>query len=223
MSNLYIVKRTMRVSGILLLLLVGLYYLWGHQGNLLVAFFSDYATDKPHQPLSEIIIDQKISKPRIMISKRQKMLYLYDGDRLLKSYAVALGTNTALDAKLKDKDNLTPEGIYYIVEKTSFGSPKRFLGSSWLGLNYPNFEDAKRGFKGRLITSSDFLAIEKAASEMVPPPKNTSLGGMIGIHGGGSPLLGSSWTNGSIGMYNKDIEEIFKYIPLRTEVIIKVN
>ncbi|MFZ5639557.1 MAG: L,D-transpeptidase [Bacillota bacterium] len=221
MSKLYIIKRTMKLSGILLLVLAALFYLWGHQGNLLAVFLRDSMTDEPHRPLSEIVIDRKISKPRIIVSKRQKTLIVFDGDRLLKTYTVSLGTNPSLDAKIKDKDNLTPEGTYYVVEKTSFGTPRRFLGSRWLGLNYPNFEDAKRGFKEGLITSKDFLAIEKAALEHVPPPKDTPLGGIIGIHGGGSPLLGSSWTNGSIGMYNKDVEELFEYIPLGTEVLIK--
>lgn len=220
MSKLF-VKRMIQFSGILLLVLAGLYYLWGHQGNLLVPFLKDSTTDEPHQPLSEIVIDHKILKPLIIISKRTKKLDLYDGERLLKSYGIALGTNTTLDAKLKDKDNLTPEGTYYIVEKTQFGFPRRFLGTSWLGINYPNFDDAKHGFKERLITSKDFLAIEKASQERTPPPKDTPLGGMIGIHGGGSPFLGSSWTNGSVGMYNKDVEEIFEFIPLGTVVVIK--
>jgi lipoprotein-anchoring transpeptidase ErfK/SrfK len=211
----------MKLSGMLLLVMAGLFYLWGHQGSLLAFFLRDSMTDEPHRPLSEIVIDSKISKPRLVVSKSQKKLDVFDGDRLLKTYTVALGTNPSLDTKIKDKDNLTPEGTYYVVEKTSFGTPRRFLGSRWLGLNYPNFEDAKRGFKERLITSKDFLAVEKAALERVPPPKDTPLGGSIGIHGGGSPLLGSSWTNGSIGMYNKDVEELFEYIPLGTEVVIK--
>lgn len=221
MSNLHMIKRMISITGTLLLILAGLLYLWGHQGNLLSGFFSNAATDEPHRPLSEIVIDQKISKPHILVIKKQKKLILYDGDRLLKTYEIALGTNKSLDAKLKNKDNLTPEGIYYIVEKTSYGSPKRFLGTRWLGLNYPNYEDAKHGFKEGLITSSDFLAIEKAALDRVQPPQHTPLGGMIGIHGGGSPFLGSSWTNGSIGMYNKDVEELFEFIPLGAELVIK--
>lgn len=221
MSNLFIIKRTMQISGILLLLLAGFFYLWGHQGNLMASFLSDTVTDDPHRPLSEIVIDRKILKPLVIISKRQKKLYLYDSDRLLKAYEVALGSNKTLDAKIKDKDNLTPEGTYYLVEKTIFGTPRRYLGSRWLGLNYPNYDDAKRGFRERLITGKDFLAIEKASQERIPPPKDTPLGGMIGIHGGGAPLLGSAWTNGSIGMYNKDVEEIFEFLPLGTEVVIK--
>ncbi len=221
MLNVFVLKRTMLVSGILLLLLTGLYYLWGHQGNLLAGFFKDAATDEPHQPLSEIVINQKITKPRIIIIKNQKKLQLYDGDRLLKTYDIALGTNPSLDAKHKAKDNLTPEGTYYIVEKTAFGTPRRFLGTRWFSLNYPNLENAKHGLKEQLITSRDFLAIEKANTERIKPPQKTPLGGMIGIHGGGSPLLGQTWTNGSIGMYNKDIEELFEFIPLGTVVIIK--
>jgi len=151
------------------------------------------------------------SEPRVVIQKSRRELLIFDGNKLIKSYKAALGTNP-VDDKRKEGDGCTPEGEFYVCTKND-----RSRFHLFLGISYPNVEDAERGKSTRLISESEYSQIVEAIANTKRPPWNTKLGGEIGIHGGGAE---SDWTLGCIALSNSDIEEVFMFVNLGTSVTI---
>lgn len=216
-------KNTIFFSFAGIFLVITAYNLWAYQGTLLSPFLTGAETDSPHKPLAEVIKSEVVGPPipdlRLEVAKSRHTLTLYSGKKPLKSYKISL--SKFLQDKRMAGDKRTPEGSFIITEATSYSPPRRLLGSKLLLLNYPNKESAIIGFRERTITSSDFLAIERAAAENTTSPQKTPLGGGISIHGGDGPFMGDSWTDGSIALYSKDMEELFQYVPVGTRVVIK--
>ena len=149
------------------------------------------------------------TRPRIEVFKANRQLLLYDGDQLIKSYQVALGTNP-VPPKEREGDRATPEGAYYICEKNPHS---RFHFS--LAISYPNAEDAKRGLRDGLISRAEHDAIIQATDNCDTPPWKTKLGGEIFVHGNGSS---SDWTWGCIALDDSDIEELYGLVPVNTPI-----
>jgi hypothetical protein len=153
-----------------------------------------------------------LERPRVVVHKAARTLELFDGDRLVKTYAVALGANPA-DAKRKEGDGCTPEGAFYVCTKN-----ERSRYHLFVGLSYPGVEDAERGLGTGLISRAEHDEIAKAIAKRGRPPWNTKLGGEVGLHGGGT---GSDWTHGCIALADKDIEELFLLLDLGDEAVIE--
>ena len=146
----------------------------------------------------------------ILVKKRERKLYLFgSGQRLLKTYRIALGSQPT-GTKKKQGDGATPEGDYYITHK----NPRSNYYLS-LGLSYPNIADADEGLKRGLLTKPEHQAIASAIKEGDKPPQNTQLGGDIFLHGGG---VSRDWTLGCIALENADIKELFDKLPVKTPV-----
>ena len=154
----------------------------------------------------------KLTKPRLVIHKKRRSLEVYDGDRLVKTYAIALGFAPEGD-KEREGDGKTPEGEFYVFTK----NPKSQFHLS-LGLSYPSKDDAKRGLVNGLISVAEHDAIVSAINAGKMPPQKTALGGEIYIHGGGRD---TDWTWGCTALKNEDIEEIFRSIEVGTKVEIR--
>jgi murein L,D-transpeptidase YafK len=154
----------------------------------------------------------KIKNPRIVVKKRERVLELFDGEKLVKTYKVALGFAPEGD-KEKQGDGKTPEGEFYIFTR----NPKSKFYLS-LGVSYPSAEDAERGLQTKLITKKEHDAIIKAINEKRTPPQYTALGGEIYIHGGG---IGKDWTFGCVALENEEIKELYGIIPVGAPVTIQ--
>ncbi len=154
----------------------------------------------------------KAENPRLVIKKGERVLELFDGENLIKTYKIALGFAPE-SSKRREGDGKTPEGDFYIFTKN--GKSKYYLS---LGLSYPNAGDAKRGLRGEIITRREYDAIIKAIEEKRMPPQNTRLGGEIYIHGGG---IETDWTRGCAALENKDIKEIFDAVSVGVNVRIE--
>jgi murein L,D-transpeptidase YafK len=153
----------------------------------------------------------RIRAPRIVIKKGERLLELYDGDNLIRSYKVVLGFAPAGD-KEREGDGKTPEGEFYLFTK----NPKSRFHLS-LGISYPSKDDADRGLEAGLISRSEHDAIVKAIERKKNPPQKTALGGEIYIHGGG---IERDWTEGCIAMKNEEIEELDNAVPIGAKVSI---
>ena len=172
----------------------------------------------------EMLDDEGLHKlpytPAIVIDKSDHILSIYLPNHRIKSYHVELGDNGSGDKEVMG-DHKTPEGAFYIVEKSILDPPDRFLGTRWMRLSYPNGEDAARGKAQGLIDERTYEAIISAIINRRTPPQQTLLGGGIGIHGGGTAAMGKDWTWGCVGLVNEDIEEFFDLIPTGAPVIIR--
>lgn len=133
----------------------------------------------------------------IKVYKGERKLEFWEDDVLQKHFAISLGFSPEGN-KLRDGDGRTPEGGYYICTK----NPKsRF--TLFLGLSYPNQDDAARGLAEGLISKEEFEQIYTAIENRRRPPWETALGGKIGIHGMGTSR---DWTAGCVAMEDEDIK-----------------
>ncbi len=100
-----------------------------------------------------------LAEPKIVIRKAARKLEVFDGEKLVKTYAVALGSTANGDKEIEG-DGRTPEGEFYVFTKNP---ESRFHLS--LGLSYPSKDDAKRGLAASLITKEEYDQIVKAIDE----------------------------------------------------------
>ena len=129
---------------------------------------------------------------QVQVLKAERKLYLFHGDKALKSYDIGLGF-APQGHKQVEGDGKTPEGLYYISHK----NPESNYHLS-LGVSYPNEAD---------------LAFAEAAEK---PP-----GGDIFIHGGpNGPVSGRDWTFGCIAVSDREIEVIYSMIKPGTPIYI---
>jgi len=141
---------------------------------------------------------------------------LFRGDKLVRSFSIVLGSDPR-ESKRTQGDGRTPVGEYVIQEKHPSARFHLFLG-----LNYPNIDDAERGYNEGLIDPNQWVDIFFANSRRQLPPSNTRLGGQIGIHGFGErPLIPVDWTKGCVAVSNEEIEYLYSNVPLGTPVIIR--
>jgi murein L,D-transpeptidase YafK len=135
----------------------------------------------------------------ILIIKSARTLSLMKGDRILKTYNVALGRQP-IGPKERQGDHRTPEGTYFVDRKLP---NSRFHLA--LHLSYPNAFDR-----------------ERAHGLGVSP------GGDVEVHGLPSVFawLGSlhrhiDWTDGCIAVTNAEIEEIYPIVSVGIPVEIR--
>lgn len=136
---------------------------------------------------------------RIVVSKTDKMMYLFRGDTILKSYRISMGSHWDQGHKEREGDERTPEGSYLI----DWRNPK---SSAYLSLHisYPNADDTERARQS-----------------------NVSPGGNVMIHGlpNGWGALGTlhrllDWTDGCVGVTNEEMREIWSLTPNGTPIAI---
>ena len=151
------------------------------------------------EALEEKIFELKLPADKVLIEKKERRLTLLSKGEVIKTYKIALGKNP-VGPKERQGDNKTPEGVYIIDSRN--GNSKFHLA---LHISYPNKRDIRR------------------AKELGVSP-----GGDIMIHGlkNGFSLLGAShaeddWTNGCIAVTNQEMEEIYKFVPIGTTVVIE--
>lgn len=178
------------------------------------------------KPLTQLLKEKGISgnipNLTILVDKSDHLLTLMSGSTPIKSYHVAFG-DSGLGDKVKSGDHKTPEGTFYIAERSVLSPTDNYLGSRWMRVSYPNIEDAERGLRTGLIDQATHQQIVNAINNGQIPPQNTALGGGIGIHGASNNGInsGDSWTWGCIGLTNTDVNEIYDYIGVGTKLIIR--
>jgi murein L,D-transpeptidase YafK len=134
---------------------------------------------------------------RVLVLKRERKLYLLRGNKILKSYRVALGGHP-VGAKTREGDERTPEGDYLL----DWHNPDSDYYKS-IHISYPNAKDMARARKLR-----------------IPP------GGDLFIHGQPNDLTGSAkqsgdWTAGCIAVSNAEMDEIWRAVADGTPIVIK--
>jgi murein L,D-transpeptidase YafK len=135
----------------------------------------------------------------ILILKKDHVLELLAGGKVIRSYKVALGSG-GLAPKERVGDARTPEGHYVIDSRNEHSAYHKALRVS-----YPNDEDRRRAAK-----------------------LGVSPGGSIMIHGlpNGKGWIGGAhrmydWTLGCVAVMDDEIDEIWKLAPVGTPVEIR--
>ena len=127
---------------------------------------------------------------QIQIYKAQRVMYLLNGSKVLKSYRIGLGGQPVGDKQFEG-DQKTPEGGYVITHR----NPNSTYHLS-LGISYPNPADrASAAVAGR------------------------SPGGDIFIHGGPNGRVSTNdWTYGCIAVTDREIEQIYAMVKPGTTI-----
>jgi len=121
------------------------------------------------------------ARPWLRVDKSRYLLSVMDGERVLKSYGLAMGRQP-MTRKLRFDNASTPEGRYQLV-----GLQAEATYYKALDLNYPNETD-------------------RARHAILDP--GSDIGGEIQIHGMG---ISHNWTWGCMAMRNEDIDELFAH------------
>ena len=136
---------------------------------------------------------------RILVLKAERKLQLFQGDKVIREYQVALG-GEPVGKKTRQGDHKTPEGNYTISGR----NPRSQFHRS-LRISYPS-------------------AADRAAARRA----GVSPGGDIFVHGLpngqgwiGKGHLAADWTDGCIAVTNEEIEEIWRLVPNGTPIEIR--
>jgi len=129
-----------------------------------------------------------LSKPQFVVDKRNYILELWDSNKKIKTYPIALGRNP-VNRKLIQDNSSTPEGVYTIYKL----QPNATFYKAF-DINYPNSVDEARYrfYKQNRLSPFDI--------------ETPYIGSEIQIHGNG---IGSNWTWGCMEMRDADIKELF--------------
>jgi murein L,D-transpeptidase YafK len=163
---------------------MALVFLWGLLGTCLLG---ETNASLPSSAVAE----------KVVVLKRKRTLILMKGNRALKTYRIALGTNPR-GPKIRQGDHKTPEGRYILDwhnEKSQFHRS--------IHISYPSTTDRARARK-----------------------LGVSPGGDIFLHGlpNGYEQPAEQvwdWTNGCIAVTNPEIDEIFRAVPDGTPIEIR--
>jgi hypothetical protein len=182
----------------------------------------------------------------IEVNKSARLLTVFDGDAVVKSYPCCTGR--AKGDKEREGDCKTPEGVFHVCYK----NPRSKFTLS-LGLSYPNAQHAARGLRDGLITQEQHDALVRAneltaaltvtGKDMLPKTEawhpsvvvrvdgvvtvagadweslwKTPLGGEVMIHGGGAARDG---TAGCVGLDDASIAELYPMVEVGTVVVIR--
>ena len=166
--------------------------------------------ERAQELLEEAGLGYPAKDVELKVYKAKRILELYVEGTLVKTYPIALGWNSE-GHKRVEGDGRTPEGSYSIVTK------HRSKFHLFMGVSYPNKDDASAGLDDGRISKSDHSEIIEASDEGKRPPWSTDLGGAIGVHGGG---IVTDWTAGCIALENEGIEELYAMAKIGTPIII---
>ncbi len=121
---------------------------------------------------------------RIEVHKSSRVMYLFNDENLLESYAFELGFAPE-GHKVQEGDGRTPEGRYFIDRRNP--NSNYYLS---IGISYPNAQD------------------REAAAELGVSP-----GGDIFVHGTTRPFRGrDDWTAGCIAVTNAEMRQIYAMV-----------
>jgi murein L,D-transpeptidase YafK len=143
--------------------------------------------------------------PRVVVLKAKHKLHLFDGDTLVRTYPIDLGS-VAAGGKIHESDGRTPVGVFRVVTKNADSPYHRFLG-----LDYPGVNAVEFGLAHGLISLGEAADIRKALGSGGCPDWGTALGGGIGIHG---HRVGRDWTAGCIALADEHVNELFSVLRL---------
>jgi len=168
--------------------------------GLLASAVVAVSTTHPQGGPSDVL---HLDAPRVVVLKAKRQLILFDGDTLIRTYAIDLGTSPA-GQKVRAGDGRTPEGSFFVVTKNADSRFHRFLG-----ISYPGPEAVTAALARGLISKGEAAAIVEAIHQGRRPPWRTALGGGIGIHG---HRRGRDWTGGCVAVSDAQIEELFSVL-----------
>jgi len=138
-----------------------------------------------------------VSADHVIVHKSAHKLFLYNGNRMLGEYKVALGLNPT-GTKEREHDFRTPEGRYFLARRNTRSD--YFLS---IQVSYPNKRDELRARKNRWAPGGSIMIHGLPNTPKHPANYYTS----------------NDWTDGCIALSNSDMVEVW----LRTQDNIPID
>jgi len=136
---------------------------------------------------------------KVLIEKKERRLTLLSKGEVIKTYKIALGGDP-IGPKVRQGDNKTPEGTYFIDGRNN--NSEYHLS---LRISYPNEKDILRARE---------LGVSPGGDIMIHGIKN-------GLSWVGASHAAVDWTKGCIAVTDQEMEEIYKLVPNGTIVEIR--
>ena len=155
---------------------------------------------------------EELPDVQIYVSMLYHTLTLTENGQVIGVYDAEVGRQSEVDDKVKEGDQRTPIGEFYVCTRNEWS--RYYLG---LGVSYPNIEDAERGYAAGLISAEERDAIIDAITNKQQPPWDTALGGVIEIHGDRTPGTG---TAGCIAVDNSVMDILWEKCPIGVPITI---
>jgi murein L,D-transpeptidase YafK len=127
------------------------------------------------------------SADHAVVRKSERRLYLMNGERVVRSYRVALGLMPA-GSKERAGDFRTPEGVYQLTRRNSHSD--FFLS---IQVSYPNATDIERARRNRWQAGGSIMVHGWPNSLRHPPDYYAT----------------ADWTDGCIALSNADMVEFW--------------
>jgi hypothetical protein len=171
--------------------------------------------------IDEVLLQRgkkSIERPTILINRKSNRLRLYDDTVFIKEYKAMFGRNP--QRKTQADDMATPFGDYKICAIDS-----NYIYYRFLQLDYPNDKDIDESYRMGKITQKEFEDLRFSYFYKKQPDWSPVLGGRLGIHAIGrlnfifkNLPFAFNWTGGDIAISNEDMDEIFRYVQIGTQV-----
>jgi len=127
------------------------------------------------------------SADRAVVRKAERRLYLMNGERVVRSYRIALGL-VPEGSKERAGDFRTPEGVYQLTRRNAHSD--YFLS---IQVSYPNAADLQRARRNRWQAGGSIMVHGWPNSLRHPPDYYAT----------------ADWTDGCIAMSNADMVEFW--------------
>jgi len=166
----------------------------------------------------------------VIVRQQTRTLHLLQDGVVTTS--IRAGFGQAEGKKVRQGDNKTPRGMYFVVQKYRGEFKQKYgeyYGGHWIKVNYPNAYDAERGVQNGWISRRQANTMARKWRKRELPWGGSKLGGGIGLHGwAGSRTTYDDWSDddpwlswGCVVLHNVDIQKLYDHIPKGTMVILR--
>lgn len=139
---------------------------------------------------------ERVHVDRVLVKKSIRQMYLLSGDTIVRRFHIALGANPMGD-KRRRGDERTPEGVYTL----DFKNPNSDFYKS-IHISYPGPKDVRRARQA---------GVDPGGQIMIHGQKN-------GFRTYASLTQRFDWTRGCIAVTDRDMDIIWKLVPLGTTI-----
>lgn len=161
-----------------------------------------------------------LENARIVIDVSDRTLTLFAGEVELKRYDVGVGRSQTPGTIWRDSGS-TPLGDFTVVAAEKHVDVLT-RGSRFLQLSFPREEDVEGAWRLGRLSEDDYDRCIAAIRSGAAFPEGLPIGGRVGIQGNNFVFLGSNVTgDGSVALYNRDVNELYEYVGPGTPVEIR--
>jgi hypothetical protein len=178
-------------------------------------FLREWGADHLREKAQVLGLALPLKDPRIEIHLSRMSLSLFEGDKLVTRYDI--GYSAGLPGRMSQHEFGTPIGEFTVIAK-QYRTSVWSLGSRFLVLDFPNSESLERLRDAELLSDAEADSVEADLRDGRAPRRAAKLALPLGIQGNFLFFRGRRFTEGNVALSNRDINELYEYVPVGTPV-----